>query len=147
MIKFLVLIAALFVAPAHALTAAEALAMAAGESDARIEALNKAAAVADERTAAFIQALSDDAVKVAGDKVFVVRDGVILAPPNNHLVLPGTTYDVVVELARRNRRRHQVNNDRGRSGRNLCDFARAKDRHIPWQGHPGFSLTTGKRQF
>ena len=75
MIKFLLLLAALFVAPAHALTAAQALAMAAGESDVRIEALNKAAAVADERTVAFIQALADDAVKVAGDKVFVVRDG------------------------------------------------------------------------
>jgi urea transport system permease protein len=39
-----------------------------------VEALNKAAVNADEKTAAFIQALSDDAVKTSGDKVFVVKD-------------------------------------------------------------------------
>ena len=45
-----------------------------GETDTRIEALNKAAVTADEKTVAFIQALSDDAVKTKGDTVFVVRD-------------------------------------------------------------------------
>ena len=45
-----------------------------GETEARALALNKAAANADEKTAAFIQALSDDAVKTSGDKVFVVKD-------------------------------------------------------------------------
>ncbi len=35
--------------------------------------------------------------------VFVVRDGVLLAPPKNHLILPGITYDVVLELANANR--------------------------------------------
>jgi len=35
----------------------------------------------------------------AASSVFVVRDGVILAPPKSNLVLPGTTYDVIVELA------------------------------------------------
>lgn len=48
--------------------------MALGETEARVEALNKAAANPDEKTAAFIQALADDAVKTAGDKVFVVKD-------------------------------------------------------------------------
>jgi urea transport system permease protein len=67
---------ALAAAPAaQALTRAEALAMAAGEGDARIEALNKAVSAPDDKTAAFIQALADDAVKVAGDKVFVMKDG------------------------------------------------------------------------
>jgi urea transport system permease protein len=60
---------------AHALRAHEVKAIASGEADARIEALNKAVATADDKTAAFLQALSDDAVKVAGDKVFIVRDG------------------------------------------------------------------------
>ncbi len=60
---------------AHALTAVEARAIAIGESETRIEALNKALANGDDKTAAFIQALADDAVKSAGDKVFVVRDG------------------------------------------------------------------------
>jgi D-alanine transaminase len=31
--------------------------------------------------------------------VFVVRRGVILSPPKSNLILPGITYDVVVELA------------------------------------------------
>jgi urea transport system permease protein len=74
--RSLFIAATLLIAPsAHALTAAEALAMAAGEGDARIEALNKAVAAADDKTAALIQALADDAVKVAGDKVFVMKDG------------------------------------------------------------------------
>jgi urea transport system permease protein len=60
---------------AHALTAAEVKAIASGETDARIEALNKAMVAADERTAAFVQALSDDNVKLAGEQVVVVKDG------------------------------------------------------------------------
>ena len=72
---FGVLIALLLASHAQALTAVEARAIAVGESDARVEALGKALATADARTAAFFQALSDDAVKVAGDKVFIVRDG------------------------------------------------------------------------
>lgn len=76
MIKHLLLLAALLgAAAAHALTSEQAQAMALGESDARIEALNQAVAAADDRTAAFIQALADDAVKAAGGKVFVVKDG------------------------------------------------------------------------
>jgi len=35
--------------------------------------------------------------------VFAVKGGVLLAPPKNHLVLPGITYDVVLELAAANR--------------------------------------------
>ena len=37
----------------------------------------------------------------AASSIFVVKDGVLLAPPQSHLVLPGITYDVVLELARR----------------------------------------------
>ena len=73
--KFLLLFALLLAGAAHALTADEARAIALGEADARIEALNKAAASADDKTAAFIQALADDAVKTAGGRVFIVRDG------------------------------------------------------------------------
>ena len=75
LIRSLFLLAALLSGHAHALTADEARAIATGETDARIEALNKAVAEADDKTAAFIQALADDAVKVAGDKVLVVKDG------------------------------------------------------------------------
>jgi D-alanine transaminase len=35
----------------------------------------------------------------SASNVFVVRDGVLLAPPKSHLTLPGITYDVVLELA------------------------------------------------
>ena len=73
--RFLLLAAALLASPAHALTAAEARGIAAGETDARIEVLNKAVESADDKTAAYIQALIDEAVKLSGDKVFIVRDG------------------------------------------------------------------------
>lgn len=35
----------------------------------------------------------------AASNIFIVRDGVVLAPPKSHLMLPGITYDVVLELA------------------------------------------------
>jgi len=38
----------------------------------------------------------------SSSNVFVVKNGVILATPKDNLVLPGITYDVVVELARSN---------------------------------------------
>ncbi len=37
--------------------------------------------------------------EASASNVLVVRDGVLLAPPKNHLILPGITYDVVLELA------------------------------------------------
>jgi D-alanine transaminase len=38
--------------------------------------------------------------EASASNVFVVKNGVLLAPPKNHLVLPGITYDVVLEIAR-----------------------------------------------
>jgi len=38
--------------------------------------------------------------EASASNVFVVRDGVLLTPPKDHLVLPGITYDVVLEIAR-----------------------------------------------
>jgi D-alanine transaminase len=35
----------------------------------------------------------------SSSNVFAVKGGTLLAPPKNHLVLPGITYDVVLELA------------------------------------------------
>ena len=37
--------------------------------------------------------------EASASNVFVVRGGVILSPPKSNLILPGITYDVVVELA------------------------------------------------
>jgi len=40
--------------------------------------------------------------EASASTVFVVKRGVIQSPPKNELILPGITYDVVVELARAN---------------------------------------------
>ena len=40
--------------------------------------------------------------EASASNVFVVKRGVILSPPKTDLILPGITYDVVVELARAN---------------------------------------------
>lgn len=40
--------------------------------------------------------------------IFVVRDNVLLAPPKSHLMLPGITCDVVLELAEQNNIRYDV---------------------------------------
>lgn len=36
----------------------------------------------------------------SASSVFIVRDGVIVTPPESHLMLPGITYEVILELAR-----------------------------------------------
>jgi D-alanine transaminase len=38
--------------------------------------------------------------EASSSNVFIVKQGVIFSPPKNELILPGITYDVVVELAR-----------------------------------------------
>ena len=35
----------------------------------------------------------------AASNIFIVKDGVLLAPPKTHLMLPGITYDIILELA------------------------------------------------
>ena len=60
---------------AQALTMEEARGIAIGDSDARLEALAKAVAQGDEKTAVYLQALSDDVVKISKDQVIIARDG------------------------------------------------------------------------
>ncbi len=94
--RLLLLLAAAACVQAHALTADEATAIAIGEADARIEALNKAITTADDKTVAFLQALGDDAVKAAGGKVFIVRDGQGVDPVSGAAAeLPADAEDVV----------------------------------------------------
>ncbi|MCB1984226.1 MAG: D-amino acid aminotransferase [Burkholderiales bacterium] len=38
----------------------------------------------------------------SASNIFIVKDQVLLAPPKSHLMLPGITYDVVLELAANN---------------------------------------------
>ncbi|WP_027994653.1 urea ABC transporter permease subunit UrtB [Simplicispira psychrophila] len=61
--------------PAQALTPEAAHAMATGDTDARIAALQQATATPDEATLAFIRAMADDAVKVVGARAIVMQDG------------------------------------------------------------------------
>ena len=44
----------------------------------------------------------------SSSNIFVVKNGVLLAPPKDSLMLPGITYDVVLELAAANGIPHQV---------------------------------------
>ncbi|MES1981796.1 MAG: D-amino acid aminotransferase [Pseudomonadota bacterium] len=46
----------------------------------------------------------------AASNIFVVKGGVLLAPPKNNLMLPGITYDVVLEIAAANRIPYEVRN-------------------------------------
>jgi urea transport system permease protein len=95
---FHVLLIAMFciVGRAYALSAAEAKALAVGEGDARIEALRAAVSHADAKTLAFIQALSDDAVKLVGETPVLVVDGQGQDPVTGAPVaLPETAEDVM----------------------------------------------------
>ena len=81
---------------AHALTAEQARALTVGETDARISALQQALASPDEQTAAFLQAMADDAVKLHGAQVLVVRDGQASDPvTGNAMALPDGAEDVI----------------------------------------------------
>lgn len=44
----------------------------------------------------------------AASNIFIVKNNVLLAPPKSHLMLPGITYDVVLELAAENRIPHEI---------------------------------------
>ena len=57
--------------PARALSVEQALAMSSGDSQSRIEAINAAVLDADAKTAAFLQALAEGAVKYTDAQVFV----------------------------------------------------------------------------
>ena len=83
-------------AHAHALTPDQAKAIAIGEGDARIAALRAAVAGADDKTVQFIQALSDDAVKVvAGVPVIAKSDKAVDPVSGTETALPDTAEDVM----------------------------------------------------
>ncbi len=70
--------------------------MASGENDDRAAAIAKVAAGGDPKAPEFFQALLDDAVKTAGDKVIVVRDGKARdAATGAPAALPDSAEDVV----------------------------------------------------
>jgi urea transport system permease protein len=81
---------------ALALTAEQTRALTLGDTDVRVSALQKALASPDAQTAAFLQAMADDAVKVNGTQVLVVRDGKATDPVSGDATaLPDTAEDVI----------------------------------------------------
>lgn len=97
-IRFLLLLAfALVPNLAWALTAEQALAMARGDSEERIEALNAAAATADPALAPYVQAMLEGEVQIAGDRALIVRGGSAIDPSNGQAVaLPEALEDIIV---------------------------------------------------
>ena len=86
----------LFSLQAHALTPAQALALTVGDTDTRITALQQALASPDEKTAAFLQAMADDAVKLQGNQVLLVREGQAIDPVSGaSTALNGDAQDVI----------------------------------------------------
>ena len=96
-ISRLLAVAAFFLAGhAYSLTAETAKAIAMGESDTRVEALRAAVAGADDKTVAFIQALSDDTVKVVAGNPVIVKDDKAVDPATGaESALPDTAEDVM----------------------------------------------------
>jgi urea transport system permease protein len=81
---------------AQALTADEVKALVFGETEARVEALGKAATSAGPETIAFIQALADDAIKTKDDAVFVITGGKAFDPVSGaETPLPADAEDVI----------------------------------------------------
>ena len=46
--------------------------------------------------------------EASASNVFIVKNGTVLAPPKSHLILPGITYDVVLEILRANLLPHEI---------------------------------------
>jgi urea transport system permease protein len=85
-------------APAHALTPADALALVDGDTDTRIDTLNRLAAEPGDKAAALIKAMSDEAVRVQGERVLLVDgDGAIDAVTGEKLAaLPDDASDIMI---------------------------------------------------
>ena len=98
MLSRLILLFALLggLSSAWALTPEQAGAIAAGDSDDRVKALNAVVATADPALEAFVKALLDDTVKTAGGKAYIVQGGkVVEAASGAAATLPADAEDVV----------------------------------------------------
>ena len=63
---------------------------------------------ADEGCAEAILVRDGELTEASASNVFVVKSGTVLAPPKSHLILPGITYDVVLEILRDNAVPHAI---------------------------------------
>ena len=92
----LMLLALLLAPGAWALTAEQALKMATGDGEDRVQAINEAVLDADHRTRAFIDALSNDAVKASDKAAFVMEGDQATDPVTGAKVkLPDDAEDVI----------------------------------------------------
>jgi len=93
---FLLMAALVLAAPARALTPAQARALATGEVESRIAALNAVLPTADDAAVALIQAMADDAVKFTDSVVIVMKDGKGFDPVSGAAVaVPEAAEDVI----------------------------------------------------
>ena len=103
--RFLLFAIFLVASSAYSITAEEAKAIAIGDGDARIEALHQSIATADERLALFLQALSDDAVRIVVGIPVIAVDGKGVDPVTGSQVpLP----DSAEEVMNNNRMRGEI---------------------------------------
>ena len=63
---------------------------------------------ADEGCAEAILVRDGVLTEASASNVFIVKNGTVLTPPKSHLILPGITYDVVLEILRANALPHEV---------------------------------------
>jgi urea transport system permease protein len=89
--------------PARAFDAATASALAIGDSDTRIEALDKVIAAGDAAALPFLEKMLNDSVKTSGDKAFVVDGDKAFDPVTHQPVdLPADADDIVNSNRMRN---------------------------------------------
>jgi urea transport system permease protein len=101
----------LWVSSGYALTPQEALAMAQGDGSTRVQAVQVAASNADAATLAFIQALSDDAVKIADGKPYVFQGDKVLDPVTGAAVaLSAEVLAAAEDVVNNNRMRGELDN-------------------------------------
>ncbi len=62
----------------------------------------------DEGNAEVVLTRNGFLTEASSSNVLVVKDGTVLCPPKNHLILPGITYDVVLELLHEHGFKHEV---------------------------------------
>lgn len=80
----------------HALTTEEALGLASGSTEDRLKVLSQVIQSADEKTAAYIKALSDDNVKILNRQIFVIQSNKAFDPvTGQELTLEEGAEDVV----------------------------------------------------
>ena len=82
---------------AHALTPADALALVDGDTDVRIDTLNRLAASPDDKASVLIKAMAAETVRVQGERVFIVVDeGAVDAVTGEKLPLPDDAGEVMI---------------------------------------------------